>query len=167
MEKTIVIDGIRNIKSFKDDNKRELFKKKEIDPLLLKPHKQVDMVAKLYSDVEFPHSKFVSREIVKKLNGYKQQDKEKKLICEPITYGEVLQKLLESKMMCVYCDCQTYLLYERVRDPKQWTLDRIDNSKGHTNENTHVCCLHCNLQRKTLIHEKFVFTKKMIITKEE
>lgn len=167
MEKTIIIDGIKNVKSLKEDNKREFIKNNKIDPSLLKSHKQLDMVAKLYSDLDFTHKKLVTREIIKKINGYKQQDKEKKINCETITYDEVIQKLLESKMKCVYCENQTYLIYERVRDPKQWTLDRIDNYKGHTNENTHICCLHCNLQRKTLIHEKFVFTKKMIITKEE
>jgi hypothetical protein len=167
MKKTIVIDGIRNVKSFKEDKKREIFKSNNIDKKLLKPHYQTDVVAKLYSDIDFSCNKFVSREIQKKINGYKQQDREKNHICDTITYDEVLMKMLESKLICVYCNKQTYILYERVREPSQWTLDRIDNSTGHTNENTQICCLHCNLQRKTLIHEKFLFTKKMIITKED
>ena len=35
-----------------------------------------------------------------------------------------------------------------VRDEQQWTLDRIDNDKCHSDENTVISCLKCNLQRR-------------------
>ena len=167
--KVIKIDGIRSIKSFDEDKTREIVKKMNLsDRNLLTVQKQMDIAIKLYTKIEFPHSEVVVREINKKIKGYKQQDKEKKMSDTPlIKYDEVVQKMLECKLKCVYCDEKMYILYEQVREPKQWTLDRIDNEKGHSCENTHMCCLDCNLKRRTMIHEKFLFTKKMVITKEE
>ena len=47
----------------------------------------------------------------------------------------------------------------------QWTLDRLDNNKGHCFENVVICCLKCNLKRRTTDDEKFKFTKQMRIVK--
>ena len=49
------------------------------------------------------------------------------------------------------------LIYENVREPKQWTLDRIDNSIGHNTENVVISCLSCNLKRRTMDDKKFKF----------
>lgn len=38
------------------------------------------------------------------------------------------------------------LLYKLVREPKQWTLDRIDNEYGHCVDNIVLSCLECNLK---------------------
>ena len=54
-----------------------------------------------------------------------------------------------------------------MREPFQWTLDRIDNSLSHTNENTCVSCLKCNLQRRVMDADKFTFTKQLKISKME
>ena len=51
-------------------------------------------------------------------------------------------------------------LYKISRDPLQWTLDRIDNSIGHTNDNVIICCLKCNLERRCKNSNAFLFTKK-------
>ena len=53
------------------------------------------------------------------------------------------------------------LFFEKVRDEEQWTLDRINNYDEHSNENTIVCCLKCNLQRRRKNSEKFLFTKQL------
>ena len=58
------------------------------------------------------------------------------------------------------------ILYEKVREPKQWTLDRIDNRYGHNKENVLIACLDCNVRRKTMYHERYAFTKQLNIVKK-
>ena len=82
-----------------------------------------------------------------------------------IKYEECLEKLVISKLKCYYCRKDCFIAYENVREEKQWTLDRIDNSIGHNKENVVICCLNCNLKRRTLNDEKFKFTKQMRIIK--
>ena len=59
------------------------------------------------------------------------------------------------------------ILYEVSRELKQWTLDRIDNDKGHNNDNYHLACLDCNLKRRRQTDVKFLFTKQLKIVKHE
>ena len=82
-----------------------------------------------------------------------------------IKYDEVLNLLVSSKLLCCYCSDNIYILYEYVRENKQWSLDRIDNNIGHNNGNLVIACLSCNLKRKRTNKDAFMFTKNMIITK--
>jgi hypothetical protein len=70
-------------------------------------------------------------------------------------------------MKCHYCACETYLLYEFVREMKQWSIDRIDNDLGHNIDNYHLACLDCNLKRRRRTDEKFLFTKQLNIVKKD
>jgi hypothetical protein len=54
-----------------------------------------------------------------------------------------------------------------VREMQQWTLDRIDNDKGHFSDNVEISCLECNLKRKKQNSEKFLFTKQIKIIRNE
>ena len=71
-----------------------------------------------------------------------------------ITYDECVEKLVLSKLKCYYCLCDCILVYQHVREKKQWTLDRIDNDIDHSNENTVICCLECNLKKRTTTRKK-------------
>ena len=107
------------------------------------------------------------REIDKKLTSYKTQDINKNRYNEKnITLEETIEKLVSSKLICKYCRCKMYILYNKVRDLDQWTLDRIDNDLAHTNNNVVICCLRCNLQRRRQNDNKFLFTKQLKIVKE-
>ena len=57
------------------------------------------------------------------------------------------------------------MLYEYAYDPKQWTLDRVDNGLGHNTENVVIACLECNLKRRITNKNKFQLGKKIILTK--
>jgi len=106
---------------------------------------------------------FVLQEINKKIGGYKTQDKMKGLF-DPTAFVDeayVLQLLLGSHLDCFYCKKKTNVLYQQVREPSQWSLERIDNSMGHNKGNVVIACLSCNLSRKTMYHERFAFTKQM------
>ena len=70
-------------------------------------------------------------------------------------------------MLCFYCLQQVKIIYTQVRDPKQWTLERIDNSLGHNRGNVVISCLSCNIRRRCMYHERYVFTKQAaaVVTK--
>jgi hypothetical protein len=75
--------------------------------------------------------------------------------------------MIESKNQCYYCKEDVQVLYENVREPKQWTLDRINNKMGHNHGNLLIACLNCNLRRRTMHTERYVFTKQLNIVKRE
>ena len=113
--------------------------------------------------------KLIHKQINKKISGYKNQDKLKKLYnpAEFIEKDDVISLMYESQLKCYYCKEQTNLLYDVVRDTNQWSLDRLDNDFGHNKGNLVICCLSCNLTRKTMYHERFLFTKQLKIHKKE
>jgi len=113
-----------------------------------------------------PHY-YVKKEINKKISGYLQQDKTKNIHenTSGITFDEVIIKLIESKLKCTYCSKNIFIIYNKKLQQDQWTLDRINNYKGHNNENTIISCLHCNIQRRRTNNKKFLFSKQLIIHK--
>tara|TARA_A100001015_G_scaffold240038_1_gene273585 strand:- start:168 stop:695 length:528 start_codon:yes stop_codon:yes gene_type:complete len=107
--------------------------------------------------------KTILSQIKAKIQGYASQDKEKKLYCQEkfVTLNDVITLLKESNHICYYCKEETQIMYEYVREPKQWTLERLDNSFGHNNDNVVISCLSCNIRRRTMASEKYVQTKQM------
>jgi hypothetical protein len=114
-----------------------------------------------------PFHKFMMSQIKHKIYGYSFQDgmKEKFSEDEFVDLSNVLQKLVDCKMECFYCKKKVKLLYEFVREECQWTLERINNNMGHNTNNVEIACLECNLRRRTMYHERFVFTKQFSIKK--
>jgi hypothetical protein len=102
-----------------------------------------------------------------KISSYKQQDilKKKFSTQDFVSYNDVIRLLSESNMKCYYCSCETYLLYEIVREMKQWSLDRINNDIGHNKNNLVICCLECNLKRRRTNKDAIFFTKNLKIQK--
>lgn len=111
----------------------------------------------------------VIQQINRKLYSYKTQDLEKNKynVQEIIDLTAVLRKLVECNMKCFYCLEKVELLYEFVREPKQWTVERIDNTLGHNTTNSEIACLQCNLRRRTMFHERYIFTKQVAIVKSD
>ena len=106
--------------------------------------------------------------IKSKISSYKQQDILKTKLNDEafVSFNDVITLLFESNMKCYYCACETYLLYEIVREMKQWSLDRINNEIGHNKGNLVICCLECNLKRRRTNKDAFFFTKNLKISKE-
>ena len=131
------------------------------------------------NDIEFDHEQTKSilsidndiciKAIERKIMGYKYQDNKKDLHNqnELISLQEAKQKLLDCDLKCNYCSKIVKVIYRVVRDPLQWTLDRIDNKKNHSNDNTLISCLHCNLKRRNINKDKFEFSQNMIIVKSD
>lgn len=140
-----------NVENIDDINEVELIKN-------LKSEKQTNNIQKL-----------VQKNIVTKIQGYKNQDQKKKIYNEElfVNIDYVINLLDESKLLCNYCKKTTNLLYENVKQPNQWSLDRLDNKIGHNKGNVVISCLSCNIKRKTMHFKRFEFTKQLQIIKNE
>lgn len=108
------------------------------------------------------------KEIQKKIAGYKTQDMHKGLYdsTKIVNLEDVIHLLYDCKMICYYCKTDVHVLYEIVREVSQWTLDRLDNKRGHNHDNVVIACLKCNLNRKTMYHERYAFTRTFTLVKK-
>jgi hypothetical protein len=113
------------------------------------------------------HIGMIVSHIKTKICSYKQQDilKGKLLEEEFVSFNDVIELLHDCQMKCHYCSCETYLLYEVVRENKQWSLDRINNEIGHNRNNLLIACLECNLKRRRTNKDAFFFTKNLQIVR--
>jgi hypothetical protein len=112
--------------------------------------------------------KLMKQQLERKLSNYKQQDINKNIYDSTniINFEETRKKLIESNLLCYYCNKEILVLYEIVRENYQWTLDRIDNSLGHNKNNVLISCLQCNLKRRKQGKDAFLFTKQLQIVKK-
>ena len=110
-----------------------------------------------------PFVLMVHKQVRSKICGYASQDRLKHLFCEEefVNIQDVLELFKTSELKCYYCKEVTELMYEYVREPKQWTLERLDNSIGHNRGNVFIACLRCNLRRRCMASDKYVKTKEM------
>ena len=120
------------------------------------------------TDGSTPLEECMILELQKKIYGYKSQDVHKGLFDEAkfVNLKDVIKLLHNSKMICFYCNSQVHVLYEIVREVNQWTLDRVNNSHGHNRDNVIIACLKCNLNRKTMYHERYAFTRQFTLVKK-
>jgi hypothetical protein len=117
---------------------------------------------------------FLLQDIERKRRGYFYQDAEKDLkrpgICNParlVTLDDVVELLAASRGRCHYCDRNFLLYYEYSRCNAQWTLDRIDNEKGHWTGNCVASCLSCNISRGAMDDERFFAGKRLVAAKRD
>jgi 5-methylcytosine-specific restriction endonuclease McrA len=112
---------------------------------------------------EKEENELIRGQIQQKIRGYKSQDIIKKKYSEEkfIDLEFVIKLLYNSLGKCYYCKNPVCVVYEYVRDKKQWTIERIDNSFGHNKDNVEIACLNCNLNRRTMYHERYLLTKQI------
>ena len=135
----------------------------------LQPDAQLMYIRQLVdgANVDTNPCQTILKHITKKIAGYKSQDIKKELYEEEklVDVPYVLKTLENAENICYYCKETVKVLYENVREPLQWSLDRIDNSIGHNKENVVIACLQCNVGRKTMHQGRYEFTKQLVITK--
>lgn len=104
-----------------------------------------------------------------KIQGYKSQDISKQKYAPElfIDYDFVINKLKDCSLTCFYCKEHLFVWYKNIREPKQWSIERINNDYGHNKNNVEIACLSCNLKRRCMYHERFRFTKQMRLSKVE
>jgi hypothetical protein len=167
--KRIIITGKKTVDdlTIKKNKRIRVYAKSYVSELELDCEEQLEIVRSVYNKETNIHGENARIEIERKINGYKHQDIKKGIYDnkEIISLQETLAKLIESKLHCNYCKNDVKVLYKIVREPKQWTLDRINNDLCHSNSNTLISCLSCNLKRRLMDKDKFQFTKQLNITK--
>lgn len=170
MSKKILITGKRNIEAISNEKekKRKVSQSWTNKEYLLKKYTQQNLINQLFLGEKFEGNEHVKKEIEKKIKGYKTQDinKNKYNFKNFIKYDNLIEKIVVSKLNCYYCRKMCKLMYDNVRDEMQWTLDRIDNEIGHDYNNVVICCLKCNIKRRTTNDKHFKFSKQMKIIKK-
>jgi len=137
----------------------------------LGPEQQWTYIKQLYNNhiTDIEKCNLITRQIKNKISAYRSQDTRKDLL-NPIELVDVrtaIELLYAAENKCFYCKSPVRILYENARDPKQWSLDRIDNSLGHIKRNLMIACLDCNLRRKTMYHERYAYTKQLTIVRKD
>jgi len=142
-------------------NENELSHQTQLNMLFNK----LDKVEKVEKD---KYMSMLISHIKTKICSYKQQDIVKKKLNEEqfVTFEEVVELLKICGLTCHYCSEHVFILYEKVRETKQWSLDRINNDIGHNGGNLVIACLECNLKRRRTNKDAFMFTKNMVIVRE-
>ena len=145
-------------------NENELSHQTQLNMLFNKLDK-VEKVEKVEKD---KYMSMLISHIKTKICSYKQQDIVKKKLNEEqfVTFEEVVELLKICGLTCHYCSEHVFILYEKVRETKQWSLDRINNDIGHNSGNLVIACLECNLKRRRTNKDAFMFTKNMVIVRE-
>ena len=181
-QKTINITGQNNKYQMKkltterntEPKKREVSKKWTFDEDNFNYDKQMKLIIdiskmNLENNIDDDIIKIAIQEINKKICSYKHQDIIKKNLDMElfIDFNCIIDKMIECELKCRYCICEMSVLYDITREMKQWSVDRIDNDKGHNKDNFHLACLDCNLKRRRRTDEKFLFTKQLSIIKKD
>jgi hypothetical protein len=175
--KTINIVGTNNRYMMKkvirekkaEPKKREASKEWTFSDEYFNYNKQMKMINDISANILDDNViKIIIQQINKKISSYKQQDILKKILNTEqfIDFNCVINKMIECELKCRYCICEMSVLYDITREMKQWSVDRIDNDKGHNKDNFHLACLECNLKRRRKTDEKFLFTKQLKLIKQ-
>ena len=146
--------------AIRDDFLQEPLKQQEVIQYMVQHIRGVSIV--IDSTIQ-EYIRFIKHQIHLKMNGYKSQDqlKNKYNKLQFIDFDCILEKLFECQNKCYYCKESVLVLYEYARDPKQWTVERIDNKLGHTKTNIEIACLQCNLRRRNMLKERYLLTKQI------
>ena len=88
------------------------------------------------------------KNIGRKLQAYKRVDAAKRLKCNLRLRIKDVEALKEKQSnWCASCNIDLLWCYE-PKDTRQFSVDRIDNAKGHTRDNVRLACLECNRKRR-------------------
>ena len=83
--------------------------------------------------------------IQKKLVAYKRQDQAKGLRFN-LKVDHILHLKEAQNNQCAACNIEILWAYQ-PKDTQQFSVDRLDNAKGHTRDNIRLTCLECNRTR--------------------
>lgn len=110
----------------------------------------------------------VKSEINVKLRAYSSSDASRSLPGGGVpSYEQICERMIQQKYRCYYCHSLFHVLYKNKRDPLQWSVDRIDNSKSHCQSNIVISCMSCNLRRRTRDSKEFYDCRNLQVEKTD
>jgi hypothetical protein len=120
-------------------------------------------------DNDQTHANILLSHLKTKQSGYRSQDTIKGFYDSDrfIQIPDMVKLLADSNLSCFYCRKWTTLFYENVREPRQWSLERLSNAEGHNRDNVVIACLECNMRRRTMYYERYIATKQLKVNKLE
>ena len=65
-----------------------------------------------------------------------------------LTVENVLELIVKQDGRCACCACPLLLQGFKPRHKQAFSIDRLDDSRGHARDNCRVCCLSCNQRHK-------------------
>jgi hypothetical protein len=84
-----------------------------------------------------------------KIQGYEDQDRRRyRSLDSYITLNWISNKISETKLYCEECGERMKIGICDGKVVSDVTVDRLDNSLGHSVDNCRLCCLHCNVSLK-------------------
>lgn len=179
-KKAISIDGKSH--QHKIFNKYGTYERNDIDVINQMPpwvsdrsfqFELIDSIINDYDVVDWPsmveqcltceQAQWIVNEIKDKVNSYGRQDALKMRNTErefdmnrnPITLNDACLLLKKEEYRCHYCRELLYIIHRNTREPLQWSLDRIDNTRGHDVDNLVVSCYKCNVNRRQRSYADF------------
>ena len=163
---TVKIAKDKSKEKIKENDKKRVVSKTDDWKNIDSNHRELDKQYKFVEDTN-TITDIVSRELRKKISSYKSQDRRKNIYNEDefIDFEFVINLFKETQLKCYYCSKQVFVIYDNVRDSKQWTIERIDNRIGHNKNNSVMACLDCNLKRRCIYYERYIMTKKLLLVK--
>jgi hypothetical protein len=128
---------------------------------------QLALLVELHHNISSNSANLLLAHLKTKQSGYRSQDTLKGLYDADrfIQIHRLIELLIESKLACFYCRKWATLFYENVRDPRQWSLERLSNAEGHNRDNVVIACLECNMRRRTMYYERYIATKQLKVNK--
>ena len=69
---------------------------------------------------------------------------------------------ISEEAFTIKCNMSCYLCAKKTDDTHKNGIDRVDNKKGYTEENTKSCCWNCNFMKKNYDYELFINKLKLI-----
>lgn len=102
-----------------------------------------------YCDEKTPDSGLDKKYVLNKIQGYKEQDKNKEFTIKD-DYIDVAHVFFLSKKQKHVCKmCKSGMNFRNVEgNDLNWVVDRIDNNQAHTRTNTQLLCHNCNCSKK-------------------
>lgn len=73
-----------------------------------------------------------------------------------ITYKWIIDTLMKQGNRCKYCNKKMKVEKFKTREKRAFTVERMDNTKPHTQNNCVCACLSCNLKRGKRTYDQFM-----------
>jgi len=96
--------------------------------------------------------------ILDKINSHKSYDKSRNIFDEEnfIDFEEVFLQICKQEGRCKYCRITVKFLNYQPYQQNQFSIDRIDSTRGHVKNNVHISCLKCNCKKGKKTKKEYI-----------